>query len=131
MQPIKLGNFMVGTYQGRVSIEKVGEGNPLDFAAGEYTQIKELLGIALSMESISHLPEHIDLQLFTIKFHEDNFLTLCAQDREGEVNFTWLEGDELITRVDDGYKMAMNEREVGAAGMKPVSNYSDSGEPYL
>jgi hypothetical protein len=77
------------------------------------------------------LPEHIDLHQFQIRFHEDDTLTLLAPERDGEVPFTWREGDELITRVDDGYKMVMNERQVGSVGQKPVSALLDNGEPFI
>jgi len=130
MQPIKLGNFMVGCRIGIVSIANE-EGNPFTFSCGENEQIKHLLGIALAMEELPVLPESIDEGRFQIQFHEDNTMTLCDPDVEAGVRFSWLEGDELITRIDDGYKMAMNERQVGSAGSSPVSRFSENGEPFI
>jgi hypothetical protein len=121
---------MVGTYQGAASVGNL-DAEPLRFGSGEASIIKELLGIALSMESLKVYPEQIDQHFFTLKFHENGTLTLCASDREGEVTFSWKEGDEMILRIEDAYKMIMNERQVGSAGMKPVSSYSDAGEPFL
>lgn len=129
MQKIKLGNFMVGSHLGNIMISNE-DGTPLTFSCGEADMIKHLLGIALSMESLSVLPEHIDEGRFQIMFHEDNSLTLHAGE-DGGVKFTWIEGDEVITRVDDGYKMAMNERQVGSEGSTPVSRFEDSGEPFI
>jgi hypothetical protein len=132
MQAIKLGNFLVGTHQGNIYLSREGTDNSLLFNSGEADRVKELLGLALSMESLSKLPEHIDIDAIQIRFHPDNTLTLCTTgEREGEVNFTWIEGDELITRVEDGYKMAMNEREVGSANTKPITSTIESGEPFI
>jgi len=121
---------MLGSDQGDVSLGNEGEGQPMIFGSGEAAQIKELVGIALSMESLSVLPGNIDLGRFQIRFHEDNTLSLhCGEDNG--VRFSWIEGDEIINLVEDGYKLVMNEKQVGSQGMKPVANYSDGGEPFL
>jgi hypothetical protein len=128
---IKLGNFFVGANQGSALLTTSPEETPLTFASGEAAVIKELIGTALSMESLSVLPEKIDIHLFRIKFHEDDTLTLCTSDeRAGEVRFSWLQGDELITRVEDGYNMIMNDRQVaGPSG--PIRHVPESGEPFV
>ena len=129
MQPIKVGNFMVGSSHGDITLGNEEE-HPITFNSGEVGPLKELVSIALSMESLSVLPGHIDVSRFQIVFHEDNTLLLHDGEDVG-VRFTWIQGDELIQRIEDGYKMAMNEKQVGSQGLKPVSNYSDTGEPFL
>ena len=82
------------------------------------------------MEETPLLPEHIDEGRFQIQFYEDNTLMLCDPDIDGGIQFTWIEGDELITRIEDGYKMAMNDRQVGTQNTRPVSTV-ESGEPFI
>lgn len=121
---------MLGSNCGDIILGNDGEEQHLIFGSGEVTQIKELVGIALSMESLSVLPGHIDLGRFQVTFHEDNTLSLHAGER-GMVRFSWVQGDEVINLLESGYQLSMNEKQVGSQGMKPVSNYSDSGEPFL
>jgi hypothetical protein len=131
MQPIKLGKFLVGTAFGQVVVEKDGQGQPMQFSPGEIEQAKELIGTALSMESFEILPEHIDFNHFQVLFHEDNTLTLSSLSREGEIPFSWREGDELIVRLQEGLDMVMNERQVNAGNVKPITAAVDNGEPFL
>lgn len=120
----------MGSNRGVISLCKEEDDLPLKFSSGEATQIKELIGIALAMENLPILPRHIDRHLFQVQFNEDNTLTVLAPGREGQLTFTWLEGDEVIVRVEDGLKMALNDRLVGMEG-KPPKYVGESGEPFV
>ena len=103
MSEISLDGFTVKCNRGIISLSKDGTGSELSFSSGEADLIKELIGLALSMEQLPSLPEHIYLQLFQMRFHADDTLTLCTtDDREGELPFSWSEGDTVFQRVDDG-----------------------------
>jgi hypothetical protein len=114
MSEITLDGFTVKCNRCVISLSKDDAGSELAFSTGECDMIKELVGIALAMERLPTLPEHIDLEMWQIRFHPDDTLSLRGRDgRTGEIPFKWSEGDTVIRRVIDGYNMAMNDRELG------------------
>ena len=89
-------------------------GAVLRFTSGECDPIRQIVNIALSMESLPALPPAIHNGRFSLQFKEDDTLGLSSSDgREGELVFTWSEGDELILTVDAAQQIALNELKLG------------------
>jgi len=132
MSTITVNNFSIGCNRGTIMLTREGEGETLLFSPGEADTIKELISTALSMEALPSLPGHIDINRFQIQFFPDNTLALTTNDESpGKIPFTWLEGDEVILRIEDGFKIAINEMQLGVDG--PIPKYVDPagfGEPF-
>lgn len=82
----------------------------LRLVPAEVDKATSLLGIALGMETLDALPDHITGSPFVIRFFEDDRLALERADAKGSIPFTWAEADELILALHDGKKLAINER---------------------
>ena len=103
----------------------------LRLTPAEIDKATSLIGIALGMETMEALPDHITNTPFVVRFFEDDRLALERTDVKGSIPFTWAEADELILALHDGKKLAINERTLikgpRSAGGGRV-NYSD--EPF-
>jgi hypothetical protein len=89
--------------------------NSIKLSPAEVDMATSLLGIALRMQGMNPLPDHIKGSPFVIRFQEDDTLLLERKSEPGSMPFTWGEGDELIVALHDAQKMAINERVVGGA----------------
>jgi hypothetical protein len=84
----------------------------------EVDKATRLLGITLGMENMDTLPDHITNTPFVVRFFENDKLALERLDADGSIPFAWNEADDLITTLNDGLKIAINERTLvkGARG---------------
>lgn len=111
---VKLGKFQVGHQNGVITLARTGEGVRLPYSYAEGDKIKQLLGIAGSLEQMPVLMPHVESGTFRIVFNEDDTLNLKRLDgRGGDVPFTWREIDKLIDVIEEGIKMFKNDQDVG------------------
>lgn len=90
------------------------EGKVLRFTAGEVEPLRQLINIALGMQSLPALPPQISSGRWTVTFNENDTLSVEASDgREGALPFNWNEGDELILTLDAAVAIALNALKLG------------------
>jgi len=86
------------------------EGAPtLTLRPAEVEAATQLIGIALSMETMQALPSKIDNSPFVIRFFEDHTLRLEAKDRDGSIRFTFQGGDSIIKAIRQAKEMSLDE----------------------
>lgn len=91
-------------------ITRDDEEEQIELSPAEVDKATELIGIALGMEDLDALPDHITGSPFVVRFFEEDFLRFEREDGVGSVRFAWEEGDELITTLHMARDMAVNER---------------------
>jgi len=69
-----------------------------------------IVGIALSMETLDSVPSHITNSPFVVRFFENDMLALERNDSKGSVPFSFQEGDELITTLQQARSITINDR---------------------
>ena len=107
-----INGYEVRHQRGVITVTK--NGNTLKFMPAEADQIREIVNIALSMESLPALPPQINNGRFEVQFNENDTLGISGVDGiEGSVTFTWNEGDEFILTIDEAQKIALNEIKLG------------------
>lgn len=107
-----INGYLVSHQRGAITVTR--EKGALRFTAAEAEPIRQLVNIALSMESLPALPPQINNGRFTVVFNENDTLSLSATDgREGALTFAWNEGDELILTVDAAQSIALNALKMG------------------
>jgi hypothetical protein len=92
----------------------------------EIRKATNLIGIALGMEDMDWLPDHISGSPFVIRFLKEGFLRLEREDSEETLRFRWEEGDELITTLHDALGMAVNIRTLNGPAGAVSHKYADS-----
>lgn len=102
----------------------------IKFTPAEVNKATQLLGIALGMETMDALPDHITNNPFVIRFFEDDKLALERSDVKGSIPFNWDETDELIVTINDGLKIAINERTL-VKGARGTGYAPLSEEPFI
>lgn len=97
----------------------------------EAEKATRLIGIVLGMETMKTIPDHVKNSPFIVRFFEDNNLALERLDLKGSIPFNWDEADDLITTINDGLNIAINERTLikGARGVGVVD--SAGSEPFV
>ena len=95
------------------------------FAPAEAAKATAILGIALSMEDMEVLPDHITGSPFVVRFLGEGFCRLEREDGDGSVKFLWEEGDELITTIRDALGMAINVRTLSGPAGASQAQFSD------
>jgi hypothetical protein len=95
----------------------------LELSPSEVSKAIDTVGLALRMETMPVLPDHITNSPFVIRFSEDDYLRLERRDKDGSLKFVWREGDDLILAFQSAEKIAINERTVvrSARGAGTVS----------
>jgi hypothetical protein len=96
----------------------------------EVDKATHLVGVALGMETMDALPDHISGTPFVIRFFEDDRLALERTDNKGSVPFTWAEADDLILALHDGKKIAVNERTLIKGPRSAGKRVTFSDEPF-
>lgn len=102
--------FMPAADENVCRVYRDEEGDQIELAPAEIDKATHLIGIALGMEELETLPDHIAGSPFIIRFFEEGFLRIEREDGEGSLRFAWEEGDELITSLHDALAIAVNER---------------------
>jgi len=88
------------------------------FTPGEVDLLRNIINIALNMQSLPALPPSINNNRFSVNFTEDDTLSVEGIDsREGSIAFEWTQGDDLIKVIDQAYAIAINELKLGVAGV--------------
>lgn len=107
-----INGYDVRHLRGVITITK--NGNVLKFTPAEVDQVRHLINIALGMESLPALPPRISDGRFEVTFNENDTLSVSANDgREGALSFSWSEGDDFISLVDEAQKIALNDLRMG------------------
>lgn len=104
--------------------------NGLRLTPAEVGRAAQLVGLALGMETMEVLPDHISNKPFVIRFFEDNKLALERADLKGSIPFAWDEADDLILALKDGLKIAINER-VLVKGARGTGFNPQVEEPFI
>jgi hypothetical protein len=102
------------------------EKEALQFAPAEAEKATHLLGIALGMESLEVLPDHIAGTPFVIRFLEEGFCRIEREDGEGSLRFLWEEGDELIVAIKSALGICINVRTLGGPAGAVGHQFSDN-----
>jgi hypothetical protein len=100
--------FMPDADQNYITITR-GEFS-LRLTPAEVDKATQLVGIALGMETMDTLPDHITNTPFVVRFFEDDKLALERLGEPGSIPFDWQEADQFIVALNDGLKIAINER---------------------
>lgn len=100
--------FESSTHQGVVKITRNGKG--IEMAPAEVERSRSLVGLALSMSELEHLPEHIADSPFVIRIFPDGVFALERNDSSGSVPFRTNEGDDLLIVLAQGLEKALNEQ---------------------
>jgi len=100
----------------------------LSLSPAEILKASNIIGLALRMESLPALPDHISSSPFVIRFLPTNNLRLERKDKKGSIRFEWNEGDELINALKAAESISINERTVvkAARGTGAVSHNSEA-----
>ena len=108
----KINGYVVEHQRGVLTLSK--EGFALRFTACEVEPIRQLINIALGMQSLPALPPQISNGRFVVTFNENDSLALSASDgREGGLTFAWSDGDNLILTLDAAQDIALNAIKLG------------------
>lgn len=120
MSQAKVKGYDILHQRGTVTISR-GE-HLLRFTPAEAEQIRSIINIALSMESLPALPPSIQNDKFLVRFNTDDTLFIDALDgRISGLKFDWSEGDDLIKVVDEGQALALNDLKLGVGGVTTKS----------
>lgn len=105
-----INNYVVEHQRGVLTLTK--EGKVLRFTAGEVEPLRQLINIALGMQSLPALPPQISSGRWTVTFNENDTLSV-SDGREDALPFNWNEGDELILTLDAAQAIALNALKLG------------------
>ena len=100
--------FESSTHQGVVKITRNGKG--LEMAPAEVERARSLVGLALSMSELAHLPEHIGDSPFVIRIFPDGVFALERSDNPGSIPFRTHEGDDLLIVLAQGLEKVLNDQ---------------------
>lgn len=114
-----MSNFSFAGTENSVSVSRAGTAQKLELRPAEVEKAAQIIGIALSMETLETIPDHITNTPFVIRFFEDDVLALERVDAKGSVSFKWGEGDDLILALQSGLKIALNAKVNRHARLKP------------
>jgi len=103
-----------------VAVTRTGTTQELKLRPAEVEKATTIIGIALQMETMEAIPDHIKNSPFVIRFFEDDLLALERADAKGSVSFKWDEGDELILAIQSGLKIAINSKVNKHKRLKPT-----------
>lgn len=93
------------------------EGDEITLSAAEIDDATKIVNIALGMEEIEVLPDHIAGSPFVVRFFEEGFMRLEREDGVGSVRFAFEEGNDLIETLYMARDMAQNDQALsGPAG---------------
>ena len=107
-----INGYNVGHTRGVLTIAK--DGKVLRLTAGEVEPVRQLINIALGMQTLPALPPQISNGRWSVTFNENDTLALAASDgREGALSFGWTEGDDLILTLDAAQAIALNALKLG------------------
>jgi hypothetical protein len=107
-----INGYQVGHTRGVLTLTK--EGKMLRFTIGEVEPLRQLVNIALGMQTLPALPPQISNGRWSVTFNENDTLALSADDgREGALSFNWNDGDELILTLDAAQAIALNAIKLG------------------
>jgi hypothetical protein len=110
--------FGATSHQGRVIMTRSQDGKEkfrLEMSPGETTKAAQVVGLALSMVGLDHVPDHINYSPFVIRFFEHKTFALERTDTTGSIPFRDYEGDDLIQRINMGRDICLNEQTHGKA----------------
>lgn len=128
MGQVTFGEFYTEAYQNRITVGRVGK-TGFTFTIADFQIIKDLVHLALGLENLPLRPPHIDTGKVQIKFCTDTTLSLRYSDSpENEVEFSWVEGDDLLVALEEGYKIFINNRRFSGGG--PIVPFVPNEEPY-
>jgi len=107
-----INGYSVEHQRGVLTLTK--EGKVLRLTVGEIEPIRQLVNIALGMQTLPALPPTISSGRWTVTFNENDTLAIGASDsREGVLSFGWTEGDDLILTLDAAQAIALNALKLG------------------
>lgn len=115
-----MSNFSFAGNEHTVIVTRTGTTQKLELRPAEVEKATQIIGIALSMETMEVIPDHIKNTPFVIRFFEDNLLALERADAKGSVSFKWDEGDDLILAIQSGLKIALNAKINKHKRLKPL-----------
>ena len=114
-----MSNFNFAGNEHTVVVTRAGTTQKLELRPAEVDKATYIIGIALQMETMDAIPDHITNSPFVIRFFEDDSLALERSDAKGSVNFKWEEGDDLILAIQSGLKIAVNAKVNKHSRLKP------------
>lgn len=117
--------FMPDADQHNCRVYRDDDGDSIVFAPAEAAKATNLLGIALGMEDMDVLPDHIAHSPFVVRFLGEGFCRLEREDGDDSVKFLWEEGDELITTIRAAVGIAINIRTLGGPAGATAAQFSD------
>lgn len=115
-----MSNFSFAGNENTITITRTGTSQKLELRPAEAEKATQVIGIALQMETMEVIPDHIKNSPFVIRFFEDNLLALERADSKGSVSFKWDEGDALILAIQSGLKIALNAKVNKHKRLKPT-----------
>lgn len=114
-----MSNFGFSGNEHTVAVTRTGTTQKLEMRPAEVDKATQIIGIALSMETMKAIPDHIKNSPFVIRFFENDLLALERSDTKGSVSFKWDEGDDLIVAIASGLKIAVNAKVNKHSRLKP------------
>lgn len=114
-----MSSFGFSGSESTVVVTRAGTTQKLELRPAEVEKATQIIGIALSMETLEAIPDHIKNSPFVIRFFEDERLALERSDAKGSVSFNWDEGDDLILALQAGLKIALNAKVNRHSRLKP------------
>ncbi len=126
-----MANFVASTHQGRVILEREDGKFRLELNPAEVEAATHVVGLALRMVELPFVPESIKNTPFTVRFFPKQAFALERLDIPGSMPFRAREGDELITALQRGLGICLNEQTHGRAvpSMTPPDPQMVSDEP--
>ena len=120
--------FLPSADNGKIVI-KTGE-QQLLLAAAEADKATKLIGIALGMETMDALPDHITNSPFVIRFSANGTLSLERQDESGSISFEWADADDLIVAIQKGLNISI-DKDILTNTPKETGSISYNSEPFI
>jgi hypothetical protein len=108
------------------------EGKEFNLAPAEVEAASSLILAAMRMEQLPSIPDKITNKPFVVRFFNEGEYALALErtDKQDTMPFNWGDGDPLISALQDGLAMAVNERTL--VGSNRGTGYvPPSGEPYV
>ena len=110
-----MSEFVAETHQGAITIVRNSPKKTykITMSPSEAEKSTRLMGILLSMVDLEAVPNHIADDPFVIRIFPKRTYALERRDNDGSVPFRLHEADELITTIQQGLGMCLNEQTLG------------------
>lgn len=106
-------SFVATSHQGKIIITRTNGDHNIEMSPSEASKATHILGLALSMVEMDPVPEYITETPFVVRFFPHRVYALERKDEKGSLPFRLPECDELITTINVGLGICLNEQTQG------------------